>query len=132
MINDLKKGNEELNPITIETDAPNTRENTIENLKASIGGENFEYTSMYPEFANTADEEGFSEIATRLRAIASAEKNHEERYKKALEELENGTVFKKDTNVNWVCRKCGYLQNGKDAPEECPSCGHPRAYFEIG
>ena len=104
--------------------------NTRENLKSAIAGENYEHTKMYPEFANIAEKEGFPEIAKRLRAIAVAEKHHEERYKKLLKELENNTLFKKDKKVYWVCRKCGYIHEGTEPPEECPSCGHPKSYFE--
>lgn len=132
MINDLKKGSDEvLDVITVEAEAPTILDNTIKNLKAAIGGENYEYSTMYPDFANTADEEGFPEIATRLRAIANAEENHEERYKKVLNEIESGTMFKKDHEVSWTCRKCGHVHTGAEAPEKCPSCGHPTAYFEV-
>jgi len=86
---------------------------------------------MYPKFAEIAEKEGFPEIAERLRAIAVAEKHHEERYKKLLNELEAGTVFKKDKEVWQVCRECGYVYYGKEPPEKCPSCGHPRGYFQI-
>ena len=86
---------------------------------------------MYPEFANVAEEEGLSDIANRLRAIANAEANHEDRYKRFLEALENNLVFQKPEEVMWVCRKCGYTHKGKEAINKCPSCGHPQAYFEI-
>ncbi|HEC95647.1 MAG TPA: rubrerythrin family protein, partial [Euryarchaeota archaeon] len=83
-----------------------------------------------PEFADAAEKEGFKEIAARLRAIAKAEKHHEERYKKLLGEVENNTVFKKEKKVYWVCRKCGYIHFGEEPPEKCPSCDHPKNYFE--
>lgn len=86
---------------------------------------------MYPEFAKVAEEEGLTEIAGRLKAIAKAEKHHEERYKKLLKEVEAGTVFKKENKVEWVCRECGYVHFGKEAPEKCPSCDHERSYYEI-
>ncbi len=131
MINDLKKKSDEnLDTITVEASAPTILSNTIDNLKSAISGEHYEYESMYPEFADIADEEGFPEIATRLRAIANAEEHHEERYKKLLAELEGGTVFKKEQETSWVCRKCGHVHTGKEAPDACPSCGHPTAYFE--
>ena len=85
---------------------------------------------MYPEFADVAEKEGFPEIANRLRAIAVAERHHEERYKKLLKEVKNNTVFKKEKKVYWVCRKCGYIHEGEEPPEKCPSCGHPKSYFE--
>ncbi|MBU1445972.1 rubrerythrin family protein [Patescibacteria group bacterium] len=131
LINEIKNGDENLNEITVQADGPNVFGDTITNLKAAIGGENYEYTSMYPEFANKAQEEGFPKIAARLRAIAVAEAHHEERYKKLLSELEAGTVFKKEVEVEWVCRKCGHVHRGTMPPVACPSCGHPTAYFEV-
>jgi rubrerythrin len=128
LIQGLKQNNEE---IAVDASAPTILGNTIENLKAAIAGENHEHESMYPEFANVAEEEGHSEIAVRLRSIAKAEANHEYRYKLALEELENKTVFEKDEPVTWVCRKCGYVHEGSKAPAKCPSCDHPTAYFEV-
>lgn len=104
---------------------------TKENLKAAIAGESFEYTKMYPGFAEVAEKEGFSDIAKRLMAIAVAESHHEERYKKLLKQLEGKTIFKKDSEVEWVCRKCGYSHKGKEPPEECPSCGHGKGYFQV-
>jgi len=86
---------------------------------------------MYPEFADIAEKEGFNDIAVRLRAIAVAEKHHEGRYKKLLKEVEAGTVFKKTEKVRWVCRKCGYVHEGEEAPDNCSSCGHPTSYFEL-
>ena len=131
LINELKKKNDEnFDKIRVEADVPTILGNTRENLKSAIAGENYEHTKMYPEFANIAEKEGFPEIAKRLRAIAVAEKHHEERYKKLLKELENNTIFKKDKKVYWVCRKCGYIHEGTEPPEECPSCGHPKSYFE--
>jgi len=104
---------------------------TVENLKASAAGENHEYTTMYPEFARIADEEGFPEVADAMRAIAVAEKQHEKRYLDLLENIENGNVFKKDNSVKWRCNNCGYIHEGEEAPEECPACAHPQAHFEI-
>jgi len=105
--------------------------NTKENLNSSAGGENFEHTKMYPRFANVAEEEGFSEIASVFRAIAVAEKQHEKRYLALLENLEKGKVFKRERVVRWRCRNCGYIHEGTEAPEKCPACAHPRAYFEL-
>ena len=119
--------------ITVEVpnaEVPTTLGDTKKNLKAAIAGENYEYTSMYPEFADVADEEGLPEIAQRLRAIANAETNHEDRYKKVLQELEDETFFEKDEETEWVCRECGYTHKGKTPPEICPSCDHPKAYYE--
>lgn len=104
---------------------------TAENLKAAAAGENYEWTDMYPTFAKEAREEGFSEIADMFEAIAVAEKQHEKRYLKSMANLENGTVFKKDKPVKWFCRNCGYVYEGNEAPDVCPSCDHPRAHFEL-
>ena len=117
--------------ISLNVSAPVALGTTSENLKAAIAGENYEYTSMYPDFADEAETEGYGDIAKGLRSIAKVEEHHEERYKKLLKEVENGTVFKKNENVQWVCRKCGYVHEGKEPPQECPSCGHPTNYFEI-
>lgn len=104
---------------------------TKENLKAAVLGENHEHTKMYPEFALTAEEEGFSEIAEVMRSIAVAEKRHEERYLILLENIEKDRVFKREKVVKWKCRNCGYIHEGLEAPEKCPACGHPREYFEL-
>ena len=104
---------------------------TLDNLKDSAGGENHEHTAMYPEFAATAKEEGLDKIAKRFRSIAVAEKHHEERYKKLLAEVEAGTVHKKQNETVWICRECGYTHTGNEAPEMCPSCDHPRAYYQV-
>ncbi|KYC53358.1 MAG: Rubrerythrin [Candidatus Methanofastidiosum methylothiophilum] len=130
LINDIKKGDGNPKEIKVEAEAPLILGNTIENIKGAIEGENYEYTKMYPEFANVAEKEGFKDVADRLRAIAVAEKHHEERYKKLLKELEAGTLFKKKEKVVWVCRKCGYIHEGNEPPEKCPSCNHEKAYFE--
>lgn len=105
--------------------------NTKKNLKAAAEGENYEYTKMYPEFARVADEEGFPEIASVLRSIAVAEKQHEKRYLALLRNIEENRVFKRENVVKWKCRNCGYIHEGVEAPEECPACAHPRAYFEL-
>lgn len=104
---------------------------TAENLKAAAGGENYEWTDMYDKFAKEAREEGFDNIADLFEGVAKIEKEHEERYMKLLENLENGLVFSKDGDKIWKCRNCGHIHIGKEAPEVCPVCAHPRAYFEI-
>jgi rubrerythrin len=131
-INELKeKSDENLEEIRVEAVAPTVLGDTIENLKSAIAGENYEHTEMYPEFADVAEEEGLPKIAARLRAIAIAEKHHEERFKKLLKEVEAGTVFKKEKEVSWVCRECGYVHFGTEAPEKCPSCDHDRSFYQI-
>jgi len=104
---------------------------TVENLKAAAGGENYEWTDMYPSFAKTAREEGLEEIADVFEAIAVAEKQHEKRYNDLAANIEAGRVFKRDTPVVWRCLNCGYLHEGTDAPEKCPACAHPTAHFEL-
>lgn len=104
---------------------------TSENLKEAAGGENYEHTIMYPEFAATAREEGFDDIATIFEAIAVAEKQHEKRYLDLMDNISAGRVFKRDEAVSWRCRNCGYLHTGKDAPEMCPACAHSQAHFEL-
>ncbi|MEW6203184.1 MAG: rubrerythrin [bacterium] len=104
---------------------------TPENLKASAAGENYEWTDMYPTFAKAAREEGFNDIAKVFESIAVAEKQHEKRYNGLLANIEGGPVFAKAEPVVWRCRNCGYLHNGKSAPEKCPACDHPKAYFEL-
>ncbi len=104
---------------------------TLENLKASAAGENFEHTTMYPEFAKVAREEGFDEIAVVMEAIAVAEKQHEKRYLAIAKNIEDNKVFNRDQAVVWRCRNCGYLHEGKDAPERCAACAHPKAHFEL-
>ncbi len=104
---------------------------TLENLRAAAAGENHEHTQMYPEFAKIAREEGFEEIAVIFEAIAVAEEQHEKRYKKLAENIEQGRVFKREEEVVWRCINCGYLHKGKEAPEKCPACAHSKAYFEL-
>ncbi len=104
---------------------------TLDNLKEAAGGENYEYTQMYPGFAKIAIEEGFEEIAEIFNAIAVAEKQHEKRYLALATNIENGTVFKREQSVVWRCRNCGYLHEGDEALDECPACVHPRAHFEL-
>jgi len=104
---------------------------TMENLKAAADGENEEWTELYPEFANVAEEEGFKEVAVAFRMIAKVEKAHEERYRKLYQNLEEGKVFEREGTLVWKCRNCGYLHEGKKAPKTCPACLHPQSYFEI-
>lgn len=104
---------------------------TAENLKEAAGGENYEWTDMYPGFAKVAREEGFEAIAIVFEKIANAEKQHEKRYLDLLKNVENGTVFKKDKPVVWRCRNCGYLHESEEAPKNCPACAHPQAHFEL-
>ena len=122
---------EEQKEIKVDSVAPTVYDDTIKNLKAAIAGENYENTTMYPEFAKTAEKEGLKMIAARLRAIAKAEEHHKERYKKLLEQLENNTLFKKSEKVWWVCRECGYAHFGKEPPEKCPACNHPKAFYQV-
>jgi rubrerythrin len=104
---------------------------TVENLAEAAAGEHHEHTVMYPEFASTAREEGFNEIAVIFEAIAVAEKQHEKRYRELKENIENDRVFKREDKVAWRCRNCGFVYEGTDAPEKCPACDHPKAHFEI-
>ncbi len=138
-----KEGYEQMAAIFLET-AANEKEhaelwfkelggigNTADNLKAAAGGENYEWTTMYKEFAETAKKEGFPDIAARMERVAAIEKTHEERYNLLLKNLESGKVFKRETEQVWVCRNCGMHVTGKNAPELCPTCSHPKSYFEV-
>ncbi|MDD5865900.1 MAG: rubrerythrin family protein [bacterium] len=104
---------------------------TIENLKMAAEGENYEWTDMYERMAKEAKEEGFDHIAYLFESVGKIEKEHEERYKKLLENVENGLVFSKDGDRIWKCRNCGHIVIGSNAPEICPVCSHPKSYFEI-
>ncbi|MBE6494000.1 MAG: rubrerythrin family protein [Methanosphaera stadtmanae] len=128
MIQELKENEE---PIQIDTDVCTTYGTTAENLKSSAEGENDEATSMYPEFADVAEEEGFPVIAARLRNIGKVEAHHEARYRQLLAMVEGETFFKRDTEVTWVCRKCGFVYVGQEPPAKCPICEHPASYFEV-
>ena len=105
--------------------------NTAENLLSAAEGENYEWTDMYDTFAKEADEEGFHELATQFRQVAMIEKSHEERYRALLSNVEMQKVFEKAEETMWECRNCGHLVIGKKAPEVCPVCNHPKAYFEL-
>ena len=104
---------------------------TLENLVDAANGENYEWTDMYAKFAETAREEGFDRIAFLFESVAAIEKEHEERYRKLIENIEGGLVFSRDGDKIWQCRNCGHIVIGKEAPEICPVCAHPKAYFEI-
>ena len=140
-----KEGYEQIAAIFLET-AENEKEHakiwykllndgqiksTEENLKAAAEGENFEWTDMYDRMAREAREEGFNDIAYLFDAVGQIEKEHEARYKKLLENMEDGLVFSKDGDKIWKCRNCGHIVIGKEAPEMCPVCKHPKAYFEV-
>ena len=140
-----KEGYEQISAVFLET-ADNEKEHakmwfkvlhggsvpkTVENLKDAASGENYEWTEMYMEFAKTAREEGFNEIADAFEGVAKIEKEHEERYLALLKNIEDGLVFKKDKVVVWKCRNCGHIHVGEEAPEVCPVCNHPKAYFEV-
>ena len=140
-----KEGYEQLAALFLET-AENEKEHaklwfkyleggeiksTMENLKAAAEGENYEWTDMYAKFAEEAEAEGFSRIAQQFRGVAAIEKTHEERYLALLKNVEEGLVFSRDGEQIWKCRNCGHVVVGKKAPEVCPVCNHPQAYFEI-
>ncbi len=140
-----KEGYEQIAAIFLET-ADNEKEHaklwfkelnggevpeTLDNLKAAADGENYEWTDMYDEFAKTAREEGFTRIATLFEGVAKIEKEHEERYRKLIKNMEEGLVFSKDGDTIWQCRNCGHIVIGKSAPSVCPVCAHPQSYFEV-
>jgi len=104
---------------------------TAENLKEAADGEKLEWGTLYPDFAEVAEKEGFEEIANTFRMVAKVEKQHERRYRKLLANLEQGKVFKKDKIIKWKCRNCGHVYEGSEAPERCPVCDHARSYFEV-
>lgn len=104
---------------------------TADNLRAAAEGEMEEWTQLYPEFAAVADEEGFTQVAASFRAIAEVEAHHEQRYRALLANIENDKVFRKDGVVRWVCRNCGHIHEGPEAPALCPACQHGRKYYEV-
>jgi rubrerythrin len=131
MVQQLKKDeNLDFGSLSFEAEFPAVQGCTADNLKAAIAGEHYETSSMYPEFAEVAEKEGYSYIAGRLRAIGKAEKHHETKYQKLLAWVESDTVFKERQSIKWVCRECGYEHEGTEPPETCPSCEHPRSYFQ--
>ena len=104
---------------------------TLENLKAAAEGEDYETSSMYPGFAEAAEKEGFREIAGVFRSVGIVERRHKMRYLALAKNIEEGVVFKREKPVRWVCRNCGYVHEGKEAPKVCPACAHPQAYYEL-
>ena len=104
---------------------------TVVNLGAAAAGENLEWTKLYKEAEETARKEGFEEIADQFKEIAEVEEQHEKRYRKLLKNIKEAKVFKRDTVVKWKCRNCGYVHEGKEAPEECPACAHPQSFYEL-
>ena len=104
---------------------------TLANLNDAADGENYEWTDMYDEFAKVADEEGFKEIAAKFRMVGAIEKHHEDRYRKLIGNVEDGIVFSRDGDRTWICSNCGHIVIGKNAPEICPVCAHPKSYFEL-
>ena len=104
---------------------------TMTNLNDAADGENYEWTDMYDEFAKVADEEGFTEIAAKFRMVAAIEKEHEDRYRKLIGNIEGGIVFSRDGDRTWICSNCGHIVIGSEAPEICPVCAHPKSYFEL-
>ena len=142
---DKKDGYEQIAELFLET-AENEKEHakmwfkelhggdipdTLENLNDAAAGENYEWTDMYKEFAETAKEEGFTRIAKLFEMVAEIERHHEERYRKLIENIEEGLVFSRDDDRIWQCRNCGHIVIGKKAPEVCPVCAHPKSFFEI-
>lgn len=140
-----KDGYEQISAIFMET-ADNEKEHakmwfkelnggdissTEENLLAAAEGENYEWTDMYDEFARVAEEEGFKALAAKFRMVGEIEKHHEERYRKLLKNIEDKVVFSKDEDAIWICRNCGHIVIGKQAPQICPVCAHPQSYFEL-
>lgn len=104
---------------------------TLENLHAAADGENYEWTDMYAEFAKTAEEEGFTKIANLFKAVGEIEKAHEERYRKLISNIDEKVVFSKDGDAVWICRNCGHIVIGKEAPKVCPVCAHAQSFFEL-
>lgn len=104
---------------------------TVQNLEAAATGENLEWTKLYKEAEEVAQEEGFEKVARQFKEIAEVEEEHEKRYRKLLKNIKEDKVFKKDTVVKWKCRNCGYVHEGKEAPKECPACAHPQSYYEL-
>ena len=117
--------------INIEASYPVAYSDTKTNLLSAAAGENEEWTDLYPTFAKVAEEEGFSQIAAVYRKIAEVEDRHERRFRKLAENIEKGEVFKKEQPVLWKCNNCGYIYEGKEAPQVCPACAHPQAHFEV-
>ncbi|NLK18466.1 MAG: rubrerythrin family protein [Synergistaceae bacterium] len=117
--------------VTINAGYPVALGDTAFNLQSAADGEKEEWDQLYPEFADIADEEGFPEVAVVFREVAEVEERHERRFRKLHANIVNGTVFKRDEEVEWKCNNCGYVHTGKEAPERCPACDHPQAHFEL-
>lgn len=130
-LQDGLKGEEFPCPVDISATYPVALRNTLDNLKAGALGENEEWDKLYPEFARTAEEEGFKEVAASFRMIGKVEEKHEDRFLKLAKNVEEGKVFKKDSKVQWKCRVCGYIHEGESAPNICPTCKMPQDYFEL-
>lgn len=130
-IQELKKHDVDYPAIKVEAEVPNTWGTTVDNLKAAIAGEHWENSSMYPDFAKIAKEEGLTKIADRLTDIAEAETHHEQRFTKLLNLFEKDMVFKRGEKVWWCCRECGYIHEGTEPPKCCPVCEHPQAFYQI-
>lgn len=126
-----KLGKEADDVVTVEAESPSVYGDTASNLEAAAKGENHEHTVMYPEFAEVASQEDLPEVSARLKSIARAEAHHEERYLKLLEEVKNGTVFKKKEKIMWICRECGYQHEAIEAPIKCPSCDHAQSFYQV-
>ncbi|MFO7636672.1 MAG: rubrerythrin family protein [Clostridia bacterium] len=117
--------------VAIQAEYPVAQGNTLDNLNAAADGENEEWGTLYPDFAEVADREGFPEVSKVYRSIASAEKRHETRYRKLAANIQEDKVFKRQEKVAWKCGNCGYVHEGTNAPELCPACAHPKAHFEL-
>ncbi len=132
MFNQIKDDKDlQITDIEVEASFNSILGDTAENLQSAIDGENYENSEMYPEFAKTAEKEGYPKVAARLKAVAQSEMYHEERYKKLLKQVEKETFFKKDEELEWVCLECGRIHKGKTPPEICPSCDHPKDYYKL-
>jgi rubrerythrin len=130
-IQELKKNDLDYPAIQVETEVPNVLATTADNLRSAIAGEHWETNTMYPEFSQIAKEEGLTQISNRLKDIAIAEAHHEERYTKLLNLFESDMVFKRGEKVWWMCRECGYVYEGTEAPKICPVCEHPQAFYQV-
>ncbi len=119
------------NPVEISGEFPSVFGDTATNLEAAAQGEHEEWSDLYMRFASEAKEEGFAEIAVVFEKVAEVERHHEERYLKLLQNIKDGKVFARGESVQWKCRNCGFVFTGKEAPEKCPACAHPKAYFEL-
>jgi len=128
-LKELTKG--KVPSVDVETTVPLMFNKTIQNLEASIAGETHEYKEMYPDFAKVAEKEGLKALAFRFLSIAKAEAHHAERYKKLLDLLKSGKLFKRDKQTTWACRECGYVHTGLTPPIKCPSCDHPPAFYQV-